>query len=216
MLSRFCRLLGKSCQWFVSLDGKTIRNSGKDKPIHIVSAWCQNNQIVFGQEKVDAKSNEITAIPKLLDFLDLKHKTITIDAMGAQREICQQIIDGEGNYLISLKGNQGTLHRDVKLFFKDFNDKKMVHEHNDKGHGRVEQRTAHVIHDIDYLQKLHNWPGLKAVWMIKSKVLRKDKETTQTRYYISSESLSAEALNKTARKHWGYRKSTPLVIRRGL
>ena len=78
--------------------------------MHIVSAWCHNNQIVFGQERVDTKSNEITAIPKVLDLLDLGHKIITIDAMGCQRDICQQIIDQGGDYVISLKGNQGTLH----------------------------------------------------------------------------------------------------------
>jgi hypothetical protein len=115
----FIESLKKVCSEIISLDGKTIRNSGKDKPLHIVSAWCQNNQMVFAQEKVHEKSNEITAIPELLKKLDLTGKIITIDAMGAQRDICQQIIEGGGDYVISLKGNQGTLHEDAKLFFED-------------------------------------------------------------------------------------------------
>lgn len=121
----FVQSLEKVSGEIVSLDGKTIRNSGKEKALHIVTAWCQANQLVLAQEKVDTKSNEITAIPKLLKLLDLDNRTVTIDAMGAQRDICQQIIDQGGNYVISLKGNQGTLHEDVKLYLEDS-------EHHDK------------------------------------------------------------------------------------
>jgi predicted transposase YbfD/YdcC len=186
----------------ISLDGKTIRNSGKESAIHIVSAWCYNNQMVFGQQKVDGKSNEITAIPKVLSLLDLTNKVVTIDAMGAQRNICQQIIDQGGNYVISLKGNQGTLHGDVKLYLGDTDHHEMINENSDKGHGRLEQRIAVVAHNIEWLTKMHKWPGLKAIGQITATVLRKGKETSDTRYYISSLALSAERLNEIARKHW--------------
>jgi predicted transposase YbfD/YdcC len=128
----------------INIDGKTIRNSGSDKALRIVSAWCRANQLVLAQEKADEKSNEITAIPKLLRLLDLEGQIVTIDAMGAQRNICQQVIDQGGDYTISLKGNQGTLHDDVMRYLLDPEVAKIVsvHEENDKGHGRIEQRTA--------------------------------------------------------------------------
>lgn len=200
--SEFIASLEKIASDVISLDGKTIRNSGKDRALHIVSAWCHQNQLVFGQEKVDSKSNEITAIPKVLDLLDLENKVITIDAMGAQREICQKIVDGKGDYVISLKGNQGTLHEDVKLYLKDPKNHEMSNENNDKGHGRLEQRVAVVAHDIGWLNEWHAWPGLKAIGQITATVWRKGKETKEVRYYISSLALNAGRLNEIARQHW--------------
>jgi predicted transposase YbfD/YdcC len=198
----FVESLQNVCSEVVSIDGKTIRNSGKEKPLHIVSAWCQNNQTTFAQEKVREKSNEITAIPEVLKKLDLRDKIITIDAMGAQRSICQQILDGEGDYVISLKGNQGTLREDVKLFLEDEKNHEFRNENNDKGHGRIERRIAAVSRNVVGLQEIHNWPGLKSVGKIVATVLKKGKETTETRYYISSLQLEAGQLNEIARKHW--------------
>ena len=200
--TEFVSSLEKVASEVISLDCKTIRNSGKDKALHIVSAWCHNNQLVFGQEKVDTKSNEITAIPKVLELLDLDHKIITIDAMGCQRDICQQIIDQKGDYVISLKGNQGTLHQDVRLYLNDTNNHELVNENCDKGHGRIEQRVAAVAHDIAWLQDIHTWPGLKAIGQITATVWKKGKETTETRSYISSLALTAQKLNEVARAHW--------------
>lgn len=187
----------------ISIDGKTIRNSGSDRPLHIVSAWCQANQLVLAQQKIDSKSNEITAIPELLKLLDLNNRIITLDAMGAQRDICQQIIDHGGDYVISLKGNQGTLHSDVKLYMADKENHELINENNDKGHGRIEQRVAYVSHNIEWLQEEHNWPGLKAIGQITSTIIKKNKETRETRYYISSLPISAHKLNESARAHWG-------------
>jgi predicted transposase YbfD/YdcC len=201
--AEFVGSLEKVASEVISIDGKTIRNSGKDKALHIVSAWCHNNQLVFGQEKIDAKSNEITAIPKVLELLDLEHKIITIDAMGCQRYICQQIVDQKGDYVISLKGNQGTLHNDVRLYLNDTANHELINENCDKGHGRVEQRVAAVVHDIAWLQDIHKWPGLKAIGQITATVWKKDKETTETRFYISSITLTAQKLNEVARAHWG-------------
>lgn len=199
----FTKSLEKITGSTINVDGKTIRNSGQEKALHIVSAWCSANKLILAQEKVDAKSNEITAIPKLLKLLDLRDRIVTIDAMGAQREICQQILDQEGDYVISLKGNQGTLHQDVKLFLEDKSNQQMTNENNDKGHGRIEQRTAVVSHKVEWLQDLHKWPGLKSIGQITSRVLKKEKESIETRYYISSLPLTAQALNDVARGHWG-------------
>lgn len=186
----------------ISLDGKTIRNSGKEKAIHIVSAWCHANKLVFAQEKVEGKSNEITAIPKVLELLDLENKVITLDAMGAQRGICAQIIEDGGDYVISLKGNQGTLHEDVKLYLQDPGNHEQINETNDKGHGRLERRVAVVAQDIAWLQEEHHWPGLCSIGCITATVWRKGRETRETRYYISSLPLDAGRLNEVARQHW--------------
>lgn len=201
----FTQSLSKLSSDIISVDGKTIRNSGKQTALHVVSAWCQANQLVLGQQKVESKSNEITAIPKLLKLLDLKNRIVTIDAMGAQREICQQIIDQGGDYVISLKGNQGTLHADVKLYLEEEANHEMRNENNDKAHGRIEQRTSAVACEIDWLQEIHNWPGLKSIGQIRRNTItiKTQKETSDIRYYISSLPLTALQLNDIARAHWG-------------
>jgi predicted transposase YbfD/YdcC len=188
----------------INIDGKTIRNSGAKSPLHIVSAWCRANQLVLAQEKVNDKSNEITAIPKLLELLDLENKIITIDAMGAQREICKQIIDQGGDYVICLKGNQVNLHKDVKLYLEDNEHHQYINEDNDKGHGRIEQRIAVSTNEIEWLQELHNWPGLRSIGMVKSHIIKTKtgKESKNTRYYISSLTANAGRLNEIARCHW--------------
>lgn len=203
----FTESLKKIVGTIINIDGKTIRNSGYEKALHIVSAWCHANQLVLGQAKIDAKSNEITAIPKLLNMLDLKNRIITIDAMGAQRDICEQIVNQDGDYVISLKGNQGTLHEDVKLYFSDPDHHQMTNENNDKGHGRIEQRIAAITTDVKWLQDVHKWPGLKSIGQIRSNIYKKEKETTETRYYISSLPLTAQQLNDIARSHWSIENS---------
>ena len=117
--SEFTKSLATITSTYINVDGKTIRNSGHEKALHIVNAWCQSNQLTLAQEKVDSKSNEITALPKLLSLLDLKERIVTIDAMGAQRNICAQIVEQGGDYVISLKGNQGALHDDVNIYFEN-------------------------------------------------------------------------------------------------
>ena len=201
----FTQSLASLTSTFINLDGKTIRHSGKEKALHIVSAWCQANQLVLAQEKVDEKSNEINAIPKLLKLLDINGCIVTIDAMGAQREICQQIVEQGGDYVISLKGNQGTLREDVALYFNDDKllKKCLYSEENDKGHGRLEQRTAYTTETIGWLQDNHKWPGLKSIGMVLAKVEKGGKSYEETRFYISSLSADARRLNQAARLHWG-------------
>jgi predicted transposase YbfD/YdcC len=191
----FVESLQKIDSEIISLDGKTIRNSGREKPLHIVSAWCHNNSMVFAQEKVSAKSNEITAIPEVLKKLDLKGKIITIDAMGAQRSICEQIVSGGGDYLISLKGNQKSFHEDIKLFLENCENHRFTNENNDKGHGRIDRRVAVTSHDVSWLQEIHDWPGLRSVGRVVSETVKKGKETVEERYYISSLPLDAQKLS---------------------
>jgi predicted transposase YbfD/YdcC len=201
----FTASLSKLTQTFINLDGKTIRHSGDEKALHIVSAWCHANQLVLAQEKVDSKSNEITALPKLIGLLDLKGRIVTIDAMGAQREICSQIIAQGGDYVISLKGNQGRLHQDVSDYFSDpkLLSESESSEENDKGHGRLEQRIAYSTDNIAWLQKIHEWPGLKSIGVVNSIVEKGDKNHEEHRFYITSLSSNAKLLNQAARAHWG-------------
>lgn len=187
----------------ISIDGKKIRNSG-DNPLTIVSAWCAQNELVLAQEKVSDKSNEITAVPKLLRLLDLNSKIVTMDAMGCQREACEQIVEKEGDYLIALKGNQGSLHKDVKEWFQDEKLRSACDtwEEHDKGHRRIESRKAFVTDDIGWLQH-HQWPHLRSIGMVEAQVTKSKKVTTETRFYISSLPAKAEEICKAARAHWG-------------
>ncbi|HHX3463921.1 TPA: ISAs1 family transposase [Legionella pneumophila] len=201
----FTESLSKLTQTFINLDGKTIRHSGDEKALHIVSAWCHANQLVLAQEKVDSKSNKITALPKLIELLDLQGRIVTIDAMGAQRDICSHIIAQGGDYVISLKGNQGTLHQDAAEYFS--NPKLLTRcdssEENDKGHGRLEQRIAYSTEDIEWLQKEHPWPGLKSIGVVNAYVEKNGKQYEEQRFYITSLSSNARLLNSAARAHWG-------------
>lgn len=200
----------------VAVDGKKLRRShdkgiGKEA-IHMVSAWGVANGLVLGQRKVDEKSNEITAIPQLLEALDLKDCIVTIDAIGCQRDIAQQIVDQEGDYVLSLKGNQGQLHKDVAEMFDYFAEiafQEIAHDYHktvNKGHGRLEVRECWVFEPAawsDYFRTLDKWAGLQAVAMIRSQRQEAEKVTTETRYFITSLTAQAERILSTARHHWG-------------
>ncbi len=178
-----------------------------------MSAWVDACKLVLAQVKVEDKSNEITAIPMLLDMLDLNGQIVTIDAMGCQRDICQKIIDEEGDYVISLKGNQGTLHKDVALFFES---KEFVPTHEweeyDKGHGRIEHRRCLVTDDLKWLQDMHEWPGLRSVGVVHSSRDIKGAVSNEKRYYISSLPANAEKMAEAARAHWGIENSLHWVL----
>ena len=162
----------------------------------------------LGQTKVGDKSNEIVAIPALLDLLTIEGAVITLDAMGCQREISQKIIDKKADYILALKGNQGTLRDDVELLAAEqkavaFKDASVSRDTTvDGDHGRIETRTVTVFHDIDWLQDTHQWPGLKSVVMVESKREIDDKVETETRFYITSLTLLANALGPMIRSHW--------------
>ena len=209
----------------VALDGKTLRRSHDDTlgkgAIHMVSAWASTNRLVLGQLKVDEKSNEITAIPELLRLLALKGCIVTIDAMGCQTEIAQTIIDQGGDYVLALKGNQGTLHRDVQdliAYAQEVNFADIAHDFHEtveKSHGRIETRRHWIIFEpefIAYLNPNGAWAGFKSIGMIEAKRQIGDETTCETRYYISSLSGDAQEFGEAVRAHWGIENSVHWVL----
>ena len=158
----------------VNIDGKTICGSQNNfhKAYHVVSAWVSENQITLGEITVDEKSNEITAIPKLLDLIDIYGSTVTIDAMGTQTKIAEKIIKKGADYCLALKGNQTSLHEDVKLYFENLLPKQSVTT-QEKGHGRIEKREYFLETDIDWLPQKPDWAGLNAIGAVKSSVFVK-------------------------------------------
>jgi predicted transposase YbfD/YdcC len=200
----------------VALDGKTLRGSHDGglgrAAIHMVSAWATTHHLVLGQLKVDAKSNEITAIPELLRLLVLEGCIVTIDAMGCQTEIAQTIVDAGADYVLALKGNQGTLHRDVQEMFALAQASHFEHVAHDayqtteKNHGRIETRRHWTISEpelIAYLDPDGAWAGLQSIGMVEAERRIGDETTRETRYYISTLSGKARELGQAVRAHWG-------------
>jgi predicted transposase YbfD/YdcC len=206
----------------VAIDGKTVRRSGHKTggkaPIHMVSAFAASQRLVLGQVKVAEKSNEIIAIPKLLDMLAIEGAIITIDAMGCQRDIAQKIIDKKADYVLALKGNQGSLREDVEVFVAEqkaagFKDTEISHATTiDGDHGRIETRTTTVIHDVEWLRERHDWPGLKAVVMVESSREISGKIEQETRFYITSLVILAALLGPVVRSHWAIENSLHWVM----
>ncbi len=199
----------------ISIDGKAVRRS-KDTfhntpAIHIVSAWCSENQMVLGQCKSEGKSNEIKSIPTLLDLLDIKGSVITIDAMGTQREIARKIIANEADYILSLKANQKNLKEEVESVFKVQKPDSTSHE-IDKGHGRIETRSCDVITDLTQVEGIEKWENIKSIIKISSERILPNKTTTEERYYISSLDVTAEKMNKYIRAHWGIENNLHWVL----
>ena len=191
----------------VSIDGKTLRGSrgsGGKHAIHMVSAWASVNQLSLGQVKVDEKSNEITAIPKLLEVLALKGCIVTIDAMGCQRDIAQQIISKEADYMLAVKGNQGTLEENINDTVR-FTLPVEEWKEEDFGHGRIETRHCFLYKDLSFIENAQGWKNLRAVVRIESTryIKSSQKEEKQTRFYITSSKASAEIIGKAIRSHWG-------------
>jgi predicted transposase YbfD/YdcC len=206
----------------VAIDGKSVRRSGSKRnakaPIHMVSAFAARQRLVLGQVKVSEKSNEIIAIPKLLDMLTLEGAIVTIDAMGCQRGIAKKIISKKANYLLALKDNQGSLREDVELFAAEqkaggFKDTRISRDTTvDAEHGRIETRTTTVINDVEWLQKRHDWPGLNAVVMVDSQREINGKVECETRYYITSLLVAAHLLGPIVRSHWAIENSLHWVM----
>jgi predicted transposase YbfD/YdcC len=206
----------------IAIDGKTLRRSyqkkGAKAPIHMVSAFAARQRLVLGQVKVAEKSNEIVAIPALLDMMAIEGAIVTIDAMGCQRDIAQKILDKKADYILALKGNQGTLREDVELFASEqkangFKDTKVSrHETVDGDHGRIETRTITAIHDVAWLQERHDWPGLRGIVMIESTREIGEEIERETRFYITSLVLLAYALGPIIRSHWAVENSLHWVM----
>lgn len=204
----------------VAMDGKTVRRSKSktDPPIHMVSAFAARQRLVLGQVKVADKANEIVAVPKLLDMLDIEAAVVTLDAMGCQRAIAQKIIDKKADYILALKGNQGTLRDDVELFVAEqkannFKDTTVTHHQSvDGDHGRIETRDITVVHDIGWLRERHQWPGLNAVVRVQSTREIGDKIQRETRVYITSLALAASQIGAYVRDHWAVENSLHWVL----
>jgi predicted transposase YbfD/YdcC len=191
----------------ISVDGKTLRGSSESKGpgsfIHMVSAWCSENRLVLGQQKVSEKSNEITAIPALLDLLVVKGCLITIDAMGCQINIAETIASKEADYLLAVKENQAVLLDDIKEAFAHA-PVKDSYKGSNVGHGRVETRITSVIDDLEWICRKDEWKNLSS--LIKVVCTRYDKKTTRQetseRYYICSKKASAQYFGEAIRTHW--------------
>ncbi len=198
----------------IAIDGKTMCSTydlatGK-KALHIVSAWFSETDMVLGQVKTTEKSNEITAIPELLDILDIAGHIVTIDAMGTQKDIAEKIIKKKGNYVLALKGNHPLLNKEIEEFFKEAEDKKYQKEYGintyqnyDKGHGRIEHRSYYITSNIRWLDARKEWKKLTSIGMVKYHSEQNGKKTCETRYYICSIEADAIKFANAVRKHWG-------------
>ena len=206
----------------IAIDGKTLRRSHDKKAskpaIHMVSAFAARQRLVLGQVKVAGKANEIVAIPRLLDLLAIEGAIVTIDAIGCQRSIAQAIIDKKADYVLALKGNQGSLHDDVTLFVAEqsangFKDATVSRDCSvDADHGRIETRDVTVIHDAAWLQDRHAWPGLKGIIMVESSREFSDRIERETRLYITSLTSTAAVLGPVVRSHWTVENSLHWVM----
>lgn len=197
----------------VNIDGKQMRGSrepskGK-KALNVVSAWASEASVVLGQVKCEEKSNEITAIPELLKILDLEGCIVTIDAMGCQKEIVKEIVERRADYVISLKGNQGNLHQDIKDYLdwaerSGFKDMKYEYcETLEKNHGRIETRRCFVTEEIDWLEHKEDWKNLKTVVLVEAiREVIGGAKTLERRYFISSLGANAEQALRAVRGHW--------------
>lgn len=215
---RFCAWVEAVCQMgrgeIVNIDGKTVRRSGGNaqKPIHMVSAWANQQQMVLGQLATDEKSNEITAVPELLEILDVAGCIITADAMSCQKEITKKITEKDADYVLGLKDNQPTLRREVQEYF----DAALREPQNypavqncetvDFGHGRVEKRTYYLSVEVDWYEEKSAWSNLHSFGMVRSKVEQQGKVTEDVRYFISSLE-DVRTFAKAARRHWGIENS---------
>jgi predicted transposase YbfD/YdcC len=191
----------------IAIDGKAIKGSAQPskgiKSLQFVSAYAAQNSLVLCQEVVDGKSNEMTAVPKLIDLIDCKGAIITVDALNCQVDIATKILEKKADYLLALKSNHRGLYEQVKTRFER-QEPVQIHSTENVDHGRVEKRICSLISDLKWIDDAENWPLLKTVIKIESSRYHKatGKTDTQTRYYISSLHADAELINKSVRLHW--------------
>ena len=199
----------------ISIDGKTSRGSGSggQSPLHMVSAWAHEQQLVLGQVSTDEKSNEITAVPNLLEVLDVAGCIVTADAMSCQKEIARKLREKEAEYVIGLKDNQPTLRRDAEDYLRDalcnehFYPKIQHVQTSEKGHGRIEIRDYYLATDLTWLDGREQWSGLSGLGMVHTKVVKGEDVTREDRFYITS-LMSVDPFAKAVRAHWGIENST--------
>ena len=202
---------GEGIKKILNIDGKTMRGSRTEdkKPLHIVSAWCDEEGICFGQRTVREKENEIVAIPELLDTLQIKGYVVTIGAMGTQTKITEKIIKKRADYVLAVKGNQETLHNDLITYFDDADfRKKIIKDGNykktvEKAHGQIEVREYYQTNDIKWLTNKNKWKNLKSIGIVEKTIKKKNTESKEIRYYISSLAPKIDLFEKAVRGHWG-------------
>ena len=203
----------------VAVDGKALRQSFEDaserSPTHLLQAFAAESKLTLAQVEVDGKSNEIPALPELLELVDVKGRTVTADAMHAQRGTAAAIVARGGDYALALKGNQETLRADVAEYLDNPPESAELLSHQEvgKGHGRVERRTATVCHDVEWLQERHEWPGLSAIGkVVAERHLADGGESIDTRYCLLSAKPSAERFGHAVRSHWAIENSLHWVL----
>ena len=187
----------------VAIDGKTICGSGnaQHKAYHVISAFVAENQLTLGELAVEEKTNEITAVPQLLDLVDVKGEIVTADAMSCQKKIVEKIVEKKADYTIGLKQNQPALYQDTEDYFHEFAEEIPWKITYDKGHGRIEKRVYRLLTDISWLEQKDEWCGLKALGLVKSLVTEKDETREFTRYFITS-LTNIDEFADSVRKHW--------------
>lgn len=187
----------------VAIDGKTICGSGNDKhkAYHVVSAFVVENQLTLGELAVEEKTNEITAVPELLDLIDVKGDIVTADAMSCQKKIVEKIIEKKADYTIGLKQNQPTLYKDTEDYFNEFSADIPLKTTLDKGHGRIEKREYQLLTDLSWLEQKSDWKGLNALGCAKSKITENGETHEFTRYFITS-LTDLDEFSDSVRKHW--------------
>jgi predicted transposase YbfD/YdcC len=207
----------------VAIDGKTLRRSHDSKnglgPLHLVSAWATAHGLSLGQVATEEKSNEITAIPELIERIDVQGAIVTIDAMGCQKEIARKIIDAGGDYVLAVKDNQPKLHEAIQEVFSDRRQTELVkmphrqHQTTDHGHGRKDERHYILVKLPKDSPLPQQWPGLKAIGMAVRTTQRPDGTTTgDVRYFISSAFLSGKRFAEAVRGHWAIENSLHWVL----
>ncbi len=210
----------------VAIDGKalagTYHNEGRKGLIYMVGAWCSENKISLAQVNTQTKSNEITAIPELLDLLDIKGAIVTMDAMGCQKELVKKIVnEKKADYLIGLKGNQGTMHREFLEYAQSIlqdpleKDQYEMYRTMEKGHGRIEERHYYLFRNLDWFQNKKQWTGLSGLLMIESRRtdIKSNTETSaEIRLYITSAQGSVEEIAQASRSHWGIENNLHWVL----
>lgn len=205
----------------VAIDGKQARRTkdAKKRPLHVVSAFSHEYGFVMGQPACEEKSNEITAIPKLLEMLEIGGCIVTIDAVGTQKEIAEKIIEKDADYILSLKENQKTLYNDVKLYLDDIaKDRDVIgspnyHKTVEKGHGRLEIRKCVISDEIGWLQAKSEWKGLQGIGAVYCETEENGKKTKQSHYFIySCRGMTAEQIMRHKRNHWSIENSLHWVL----
>lgn len=204
----------------IAIDGKTIRGSfdyaRNQSALHLVSAFSTSLKLVLAQEKISEKSNEITAIPKLLEMLEIKGAIVTIDAVGCQKKIATKIREKQADYIFSLKQNQGKLHESIKFFFEtkiqtDHQEFEM-YEENNKSHGRIESRKYFTTDNIGWLPKKDEWKDFKSIVMVQSTREIRKNVTVENRFYITSLASQPELIGRAIRSHWAIENSLHWVL----